>query len=150
MFEKRRFGKFLVFVNNLDVDNPETWGGINPHETPMSQLYTKFNLRSDVIDFIGHALALYRTDESVLWEAQSPIANLDDDVFLVCLRSYISQPCLETIKRIKLYSESLARYGQSPYLYPLYGLGELPQGFARYDWLFLKLNLHFSKSARKE
>jgi len=29
------------------------------------------------------------------------------------------------------YSESIQRYGKSPYLYPLYGLGELPQGFAR-------------------
>jgi Rab GDP dissociation inhibitor len=45
--------------------------------------------------------------------------------------SYLEKPCLESIKRIKLYSESLARYGKSPYLYPLYGLGELPQGFAR-------------------
>ncbi len=32
---------------------------------------------------------------------------------------------------MKLYSDSLCRYGTSPYLYPLYGLGELPQGFAR-------------------
>jgi Rab GDP dissociation inhibitor len=46
--------------------------------------------------------------------------------------SYLEKPVLESIKRIKLYSESLARYGKSPYLYPLYGLGELPQGFARY------------------
>ena len=30
------------------------------------------------------------------------------------------------------HSESIARYGKSPYLYPLYGLGELPQGFARF------------------
>jgi Rab GDP dissociation inhibitor len=47
------------------------------------------------------------------------------------LFSYLEKPVLESIKRIKLYSESLARYGKSPYLYPLYGLGELPQGFAR-------------------
>jgi Rab GDP dissociation inhibitor len=25
----------------------------------------------------------------------------------------------------------MARYGKSPYIYPLYGLGELPQAFAR-------------------
>lgn len=60
-------------------------------------------------------------------------------VFLVCLLSYIKKPCIETIRRIKLYSESLARYGQSPYLYPMYGLGELPQGFARYE---SSLSLH--------
>lgn len=45
--------------------------------------------------------------------------------------SYLEQPCLKTINRIKLYSESLARYNFSPFLYPLFGLGELPQGFIR-------------------
>ncbi|PNI38436.1 GDI2 isoform 8, partial [Pan troglodytes] len=72
----------------------------------------KFDLGQDVIDFTGHALALYRTDD------------------------YLDQPCYETINRIKLYSESLARYGKSPYLYPLYGLGELPQGFARLSAIY--------------
>ena len=71
-------------------------------------MYKKFDLGQDVIDFTGHALALDRTDD------------------------YLNQPCCETINRIKLYSESLARYGKSPYLYPLNGLGELPQGSA---WL---------------
>lgn len=50
--------------------------------------------------------------------------------------SYKQLPCAETVKRIKLYSDSLARYGKSPYLYPLYGLGELPQGFARLSAIY--------------
>lgn len=45
--------------------------------------------------------------------------------------SYLDQPFLETINRIKLYSESLSRHSASPYIYPVYGMGELPQGFAR-------------------
>jgi RAB protein geranylgeranyltransferase component A len=33
---------------------------------------------------------------------------------------------------MQLYAESMARFqGGSPYIYPLYGLGELPQAFAR-------------------
>ena len=35
-----------------------------------------------------------------------------------------------------MYSDSLARYGKSPYLYPMYGLGELPQGFARLSAIY--------------
>lgn len=35
-----------------------------------------------------------------------------------------------------MFSDSLARYGKSPYLYPLYGLGELPQGFARLSAIY--------------
>lgn len=37
---------------------------------------------------------------------------------------------------MKLYSESVFRYGNSPYIYPLYGLGELPQGFARLSAIY--------------
>uniref|UniRef100_A0A3B4CZ95 Rab GDP dissociation inhibitor n=1 Tax=Pygocentrus nattereri TaxID=42514 RepID=A0A3B4CZ95_PYGNA len=112
MFEKRRFRKFLVFVANFDENDPKTFEGVDPKTTTMRDVYKKFDLGQDVIDFTGHALALYRTDD------------------------YLDQPCLETINRIKLYSESLARYGKSPYLYPLYGLGELPQGFARLSAIY--------------
>ncbi|XP_051912151.1 rab GDP dissociation inhibitor beta [Hippocampus zosterae] len=112
MFEKRRFKKFLVFIANFDENDPKTWEGIDPHKTTMKGIFQKYNLGNDVIDFTGHSLALYRTDD------------------------YLDGPCLETINRIKLYSESLARYGKSPYLYPLYGLGELPQGFARLSAIY--------------
>uniref|UniRef100_A0A3B3RTM6 Rab GDP dissociation inhibitor n=1 Tax=Paramormyrops kingsleyae TaxID=1676925 RepID=A0A3B3RTM6_9TELE len=112
MFEKRRFRKFLVFVANFDENDSKTFEGVDPKLTTMRDVYKKFDLGQDVIDFTGHALALYRTDD------------------------YLDQPCLETINRIKLYSESLARYGKSPYLYPLYGLGELPQGFARLSAIY--------------
>jgi Rab GDP dissociation inhibitor len=43
----------------------------------------------------------------------------------------MAKGCLDSIDRIKLYSDSLARYGKSPYIYTMYGLGELPQAFAR-------------------
>ena len=78
----------------------------------MADVFKEFGLDDNTADFVGHALALYRNDE------------------------YKAKPCLEAINRIKLYSDSLARYGKSPYLYPLYGLGELPQGFARLSAIY--------------
>jgi len=35
-----------------------------------------------------------------------------------------------------LYFESLSHYGKSPYLYPVFGLGDLPQAFARLSAVF--------------
>uniref|UniRef100_A0A8D3DA70 Rab GDP dissociation inhibitor n=1 Tax=Scophthalmus maximus TaxID=52904 RepID=A0A8D3DA70_SCOMX len=112
LFEKRRFRKFLLFISNFDVNDPKTMDGVDPNKTSMKAIFQKFSLSQDVIDFTGHSLALYRTDD------------------------YLEQPCIDTINRIKLYSESLAKYGKSPYLYPLYGLGELPQGFARLSAIY--------------
>ncbi|KAL8445785.1 hypothetical protein Emag_005021 [Eimeria magna] len=37
----------------------------------------------------------------------------------------------ETMQRIKLYMYSVSRYGRSPFIYPVYGLGGLPEGFSR-------------------
>lgn len=112
MFEKRRFRNFLVYVQDLKEDDPETWKGFDPTATNTQQLYDKFGLDRNTQDFTGHALALYQ----------------DDD--------YLNKPAIQTIRRIKLYSDSLARYGKSPYLYPMYGLGELPQGFARLSAIY--------------
>ncbi|CAD6207122.1 GSCOCG00010123001-RA-CDS [Cotesia congregata] len=112
LFEKRRFRNFLTWVQNLQEDDPKSYDGFDPFHNPMSALYNKFSLEANTQDFTGHALALHRNDE------------------------YISQPAILTVRRIKLYSDSLARYGKSPYLYPMYGLGELPQGFARLSAIY--------------
>ena len=112
MFEKRRFRSFLVYVQEFNLENPATWKDVDPHRTTAAELLKKYSLDQNTVDFTGHALALFR----------------DDD--------YLTQPCMELIRRVKLYSESLARYGKSPYLYPLYGLGELPQGFARLSAIY--------------
>ena len=50
--------------------------------------------------------------------------------------SYMKKPAKETYERICLYVNSMARYGKSPYIYPLYGLGDLPQGFARLSAIY--------------
>lgn len=112
IFEKRRFRNFLIFVQDFQENDPKTWKDIDPQRMSAYQLYTKFGLDKNTQDFTGHALALY----------------LNDD--------YINEPAANLIRRIKLYSDSLARYGKSPYLYPLYGLGELPQGFARLSAIY--------------
>lgn len=106
-FEKRRCAKFLQYVCEYEDDKPATHGGLDLTKVTMEDLYKKYSLESDTIDFIGHALALYRDE------------------------AYIKQPALETVHKVRMYLESLARYSKSPYIYPLYGLGELPQGFAR-------------------
>ena len=43
--------------------------------------------------------------------------------------SYMMEAALPTVLKIKLYHDSLTRFEGtlSPYIYPLYGLGELPQ-----------------------
>ncbi|CAH1098931.1 unnamed protein product [Psylliodes chrysocephalus] len=112
MFEKRRFRNFLIYVQDFQPEDPKTWKDFDPSTQNMTALYEKFGLDKNTQDFTGHALALHR----------------DDD--------YLNRPAIETINRIKLYSDSLARYGKSPYLYPMYGLGELPQGFARLSAIY--------------
>ncbi|KAG0059636.1 Rab GDP dissociation inhibitor alpha [Linnemannia elongata] len=112
LFEKRRAKKFFEYVQNYKADDPSTHQGMDINITPMDNIYKHFGLEAGTIDFIGHALALHLED------------------------SYLNRPAKETFDRITLYMSSMARWGKSPYLYPLYGLGELPQGFARLSAIY--------------
>lgn len=80
----------------------------------MEDVYKNFDLQAPTRDFIGHALALYQTDDCITEKGA----------------------VLDTVNRIRLYVTSTDRYGKSPYIYPLYGLGELPQGFARLSAIY--------------
>jgi Rab GDP dissociation inhibitor len=108
LFEKRRARKFFIYVQNYEEDDPRTHEGLDLNRVTTKELFAKYGVDENTIDFIGHSLALHRDDH------------------------YLGEPALETVKKVKLYAESMARFqGGSPYIYPLYGLGELPQAFAR-------------------
>ncbi|MDP2439013.1 MAG: hypothetical protein Q8P67_24980 [archaeon] len=112
LFEKNRARKFLDFVAQYDPANRKTHEGMDLEKVNMAAVYKHFGLQTGTCDFIGHALALHRDD------------------------AYLEQPARPTVDKIRLYFESLARYLKSPYIYPLYGLGELPQAFARLSAIY--------------
>lgn len=108
MFEKKRCSNFFRYVNNYDEAKPSSFEDVDPRKHTMRQvLKEKFNLEDKTVDFVGHAMALHFNDD------------------------YLQKPCGETINKLKLYFESFLRYGQSPFIYPVYGLGGLPEGFSR-------------------
>lgn len=87
---------------------------MNINQCTMKEVYEKFGLEDNTRDFVGHSMALYQADDYLNQVGKAP----------------------EAINRIRLYVNSMARYGKSPYIYPLYGLGELPQGFARLSAIY--------------
>lgn len=108
LFEKRRARKFFIYVQDYDENDPKSHEKMDLRKVTAREVISKYGLDDNTVDFIGHALALYTDDK------------------------YLDKPALDFIKKMKLYAESLARFqGGSPYIYPLYGLGELPQAFAR-------------------
>jgi len=107
MFEKRRFRKFLIYVDKYEADKPDTHQGKDLTTMTMRELYVDFGLQPDTHQFISHAMCL----------------QLDD--------AHLDQPAASTVKELQTYCYSLARYGTSPYIYPMYGLGGLPEGFSR-------------------
>jgi Rab GDP dissociation inhibitor len=107
LFEKKRAMNFYKYIENLDENDKKTWKDIDIETMPMKDVYKKYKLSDLTIDFLGHAVALHTSDD------------------------YINKGAKDTILKMQLYLESIGRYGDSPFLYPIYGLGGLPEAFSR-------------------
>ncbi|XP_955408.1 rabgdi protein, putative [Theileria annulata] len=105
--EKNRCHNFYKFVFNFNERDKSTWKNHNPFLESITAYYKHYGLEENTIDFLGHAVALYTNDD------------------------YLKLPACEPIKKMKLYMESLMRFGSSPFIYPVYGLGGIPEAFSR-------------------
>jgi Rab GDP dissociation inhibitor len=79
---------------------------------PFRDLIAAFGLEENTVDFICHAVALYTNDEC------------------------IQRPCVEVMMKIRLYMDSIGLYGNSPFLYPVYGIGGIAEGFSRLSAIY--------------
>lgn len=117
LMQKRRYRNFLQWVMQADASDKKTWADLDLSvdkqtrkckQTP-KQLFDFWKLSDTTIEFSGHSVALYTTD-----------VYMDD-----------ARETWPFVSRMKLYAHSLARYEKSPYIYPIWGLGGLPEGFSR-------------------
>merc|ERR1712137_1379399 len=98
----------LQYISSYSQENPKTHQGLDCTKVPFKAVCAKFGVDDNTKSFLGHAGALYTDD------------------------SFLDKRASDVMDRIKLYHSSISNLrGGSPYLYPRYGLSELPQGFAR-------------------
>jgi Rab GDP dissociation inhibitor len=58
MFEKKRIIGMYKFINTCVIENPMTWDGFDINQQSMMELFEKYQLEENTIDFLGHAIAL--------------------------------------------------------------------------------------------
>ena len=112
IWEKRRCKKFFKFVQNYNPDDPSTHKKINPKNQPFQDLIKEFSLEPNTVDFVGHAVALYTSDQ------------------------FLTMTCHDVMQKIKLYMDSMGLYGNSPFIYPVYGIGGIAEGFSRLSAIY--------------
>ena len=104
--EKGSLRKFMNFIQGYESNNPKTQNGLSPYFS-FKDFVKKYSLEPNIIDFIGHATALYTNDD------------------------FLFKKAIVTINKIQTYMNSWGRYGNSPFIYPVFGLGEISEGFSK-------------------
>jgi Rab GDP dissociation inhibitor len=109
-FEKRKFRNFLIYCDKYNEADRSTWMKGKPLTNwSCADLFAWYDLGKDTQSFIGHAMMLFDND------------------------SYLDRAASEAVAELKLYMDSMQRYEPyyTPYIYPEWGLGGLPEGFSR-------------------
>ena len=106
LLEKNRCKNFFQFIQDYEVNNPKTQNGLGP-DVPFENVIKKYGLEPNTVDFVGHAVALYTNDD------------------------FLTKKAITTIDKMQLYFNSFGRYGNSPFIYPVWGLSGLAEGFSR-------------------
>ena len=104
--QKMKCKSFIEFIQDFDEKDPKTYKKHNLDD-PFKKMLDYFGLDDNTTDFIGHAVALYTDD------------------------SFKMKTCREVIGKLQLYYNSIGRYGDSPFIYPIWGLSGIPEGFSR-------------------
>jgi Rab GDP dissociation inhibitor len=107
IFQKNKYKNFLQYVTDYKQNEPSTHKGYDATKATTKQVFEYWGLDENTQAFTGHSVALWTDD------------------------SYLNKPFKETLERINLYAYSVSQYGNSPYIYPVYGLGGLPESFSR-------------------
>lgn len=122
--DKLQASRFFAWVNRYKPEDPTTHVAgmmkrttLNLEQMSGATFLQYWQLQQSTIDLAMNACALYEDD------------------------SYLSRPATELVRRMQLYRDSMAASGKgehnpSPFLYPFYGVGELPQAFARMACVF--------------
>ncbi|XP_065579166.1 rab GDP dissociation inhibitor alpha-like [Artemia franciscana] len=77
-----------MYLQEWDFCDVASYKGLCPFSLAMQEFFDKFELKPDFADFVGRHLALYRDN------------------------SYLQRDARYTLIRMKVYCESLARYGE--------------------------------------
>ncbi|NXA08708.1 RAE2 geranylgeranyltransferase, partial [Sapayoa aenigma] len=101
MVEKRMLMKFLTFCLDYE-EHPEEYQG--RHQGTFAQFLQTRKLTPSLQHFILHSIAMVSETECTT---------------------------LEGLQATKKFLQCLGRYGNTPFLFPLYGQGEIPQCFCR-------------------